>query len=94
MYNKLVIGGAGQIPIMLWKQPGLPVKEENFTGALSHGYEVDVIRKKEYDSEPWFYVRADVKHEGGVYLQKGWVKKSLLKEIGIDDNNDRINNKS
>lgn len=93
MSGKLVLGGKGQIPIMLWREPGLPIKAENFTGAVAHGQELQVLRMKEHDGAEWYYVKCVVKHEGKSYPQKGWIRRPLLKELGNDTNSASLDNR-
>ena len=90
-YGRQVLGGKGQIPIILWRRPGgMEIKEENFTGAVAHGQELKVIRGIEYEGEWWYYVTCSIRHEGRTYPQRGWVKRPLLKDSGNDTDKDNL----
>lgn len=81
-YNKLILGGNGMIPILLWRRPGCEFVAANVTGALAHDFEVQVTRRIMYKDRPYYYVKASVQHEGKAHHQRGWLPNTLLKELG------------
>ena len=66
--------------IYLWKSKKGVMKADNLGGALKHGSEVEIIKR---DPNGWVYVETEIEHEGKMYPQKGFVKKSLIKEMNI-----------
>jgi hypothetical protein len=81
-HGQIVLGGKGMIPILLWRRPGCEFAPENITGALTHDYEVKVVRRIVYEKRPYYFVRTSVQHKGKDYPQKGWLPNTLLKELG------------
>jgi hypothetical protein len=68
--------------VLLWRVPGCKAAEDNLTGVLAHDYEVTVEKRKLHKDHDYYFITADVEHEGKVYHQKGWVSGRLLKELG------------
>lgn len=82
---------------ILWDRPGgvwAEVHEDEngeingpqINGALAHDSEVFVIGEAVFKGFNWSKVEADVWHEGQSYHQIGWVRSSLLKDKGEDEN--------
>lgn len=55
---------------------------EQMTGAVGHGFAVEILEKKQDNGDLWCKVRAtDVKDEQ-TYIQEGWVKRQFLEREG------------
>ena len=64
--------------IYLWKTKDGINKKDNVGGALWSGTEIEIIRR---DREDWIRIAAVIEHKGKKYPQRGYVKKSLIKEM-------------
>ena len=82
LYGRVVVGAHGTLPIVLWRRPGCELSAENVTGALAHNHKVTVTRRIMYKERPYYYVNADVRHDGKTYPQRGWLIGDLLRELG------------
>ena len=81
-FGEQVLGGEGQMPIILWSRPGCVAAAENVTGAVKHGQTVELMRKVQYRDEMWWRVRTAVVHKGKKHMQRGWIKQTLLRREG------------
>lgn len=74
--------------IMLWSEPGGTDVEDgaDLTGAVSHNENVYITHELEIEGSRWCRVECFIWHEGEVYPQKGWLRASLLKEAGVNEN--------
>jgi len=74
--------------IYLWSEPKIlqwkdgDLDPEKLTGALMHGFPVTVKDSRLADGIMFYFVKANVKHQGKRYPQEGWLPSSLLKERG------------
>ena len=82
LFGKVVVGGEGQMPIILWKLPGCKAAARNVSGALRHGHRVAILAKTLRGGVTYYKVRTTVLHEKKKYPQIGWVTESLLKKAG------------
>jgi len=80
--GELILGGSGQLPICLWKRPGVKIDAENLSGALKHRDRVTVKKEKAHDGAWFYFVEADIKHNGIIYHQHGWLSGMLLEKTG------------
>lgn len=81
-FGRVVVGGAGQIPILMWKQIGCEPIADNLSGAMRHNDKVTVKRHKEFDGGHYFFVQGKAEFKGVTYVQHGWVSAAMLNELG------------
>lgn len=81
-YEHSPANGELVVPVaLLWNEPGAIAKAKNLTGAVAHGCEVGVTKRKVHKTRNFFYVTANV--EGKV--QKGWISAMLLEDRGAKE---------
>ena len=81
-YEHSFANGELVVPVaLLWNKPGAIAKAKNLTGAVAHGCEVDVIKRKVHKKRNFFHVTTTV--EGKV--QKGWISAMLLEDRGAKE---------
>lgn len=79
--GRLVVGTTNN-PILMWKQPGKPNKD-NLGGAILHGQEVTVtLPPKTYKGAKFYWCECVVTHDGQEYPQAGYITQSLLRDLG------------
>ena len=68
--------------IFMWKLPACKPTKDNLIGAVEHGTELTVTKRKLKNERNFYYAACEVEHEGKIYRQKGWVSAMMLKMLG------------
>jgi hypothetical protein len=64
--------------IYLWLTKDGVSKPGNVGGAMKSGTEVEIIRR---DPDGWVRIVCDIRFNDKTYPQRGYVRKSLIKEV-------------
>ena len=76
--------GELEVPIInMWLTKDGGLKSNNVGGAARSGTEVEIIRR---DADGWVYLECEIFYLNQTWPQKGYVRESLVKELGAFDN--------
>ena len=74
------------VPVVyLWKSPACKVAGDNLTGAVKHGAELTVTKRKQRNDRSFYFATCDVEHEGELYRQEGWLSGMMLFALGAEE---------
>lgn len=74
------VTGELEVPIInFWKTKEGVFAEDNVGGAVRSGTEIEIIRR---DKDGWIYLTCSIEWKGETYLQRGFVRHTLVKELG------------
>ena len=71
--------------IYLWKSPACVAAKDNLTGAVEHGTELTVTKRKQRDDRYYYFATCNVEYEGELYRQEGWLSGMMLFALGAEE---------